>query len=225
MWATAVSTIKIGLISLILSLLAAAPAAAISSVSLQWRGNGGDLTIGSTPGVLPPSPQIVDIVLTVDGNTVIGVFWSVEYDPTELAVVSTHEISPVNLPGMGNVFIPQAVGTTTTTGGTLGGIIGNFDERVDPISATGLETGNTRTLGSITFNVIGRSTDGVADATVVIQQNGIDAISDSSGTRCIGVLPRNDCPYTFGSLFVPEPTTSALVALGLGLGVFYSRRR
>ena len=222
MRATAVSTIKTGLISIVLTMLAAAPAAAISSISLQWRGNGGDTGLAASE---VGNSAIADIVLNVDGNTVIGVFWSVTYDPTELTATASNEINSINLPGMGNTFIPQLSGTSTTTGGTLGGLVENFDERVDPISGPGLATGNSRTLGSITFNVIASNNDGVADVQVVIQQNGIDAISDSSGTRCIGVLPRNDCPYEFGSLFVPEPTTSALVVLGLGMGVFYSRRR
>lgn len=214
MRATAVSTIKIGLIYLVLTLLAAAPAAALSSITLQWRGNGGDTHLLSTDN------QIVDIVLTVDGDTISGVFWSVNYT-NEVSFIAGpgNELATVNLPGMGNAFNPIATGINDT-----GSVLENFDEAT---LATGLVTGNAVTLGSIKFsiNTGNRNSDNLADVTVLIQQNGIDGIADSSGTRCAGALPRNDCPYTFGSLFVPEPTTSALVVLGLGMGVFYSRRR
>ena len=220
MRATAVSTIKIGLISLILTILAAAPAAALSSVTLQWRGNGGDTRLADAGNALPN--QIVDIVLTVDGgaNTVIGVFWSVNYT-NEVSFIAGpgNELASVNLPSMGNTMEPISAGIDDT-----GSVLQNFDQAS---LSTGLEAGNSVTLGSIKFSINegNRQDDGLADVTVLIQQNGIDGISDSSGTRCAGVLARNDCPYTFGSLFVPEPTTSALVVLGLGMGVFYSRRR
>ena len=40
-------------------------------------------------------------------------------------------------------------------------------------------------------------------------------------------MSRNDCPYSFGGLQlnVPEPATASLLIAGLGLGVFYNRRR
>ena len=229
MRATAVSTIKRGLISIVLTLLAAAPAAAVSSVDLQWRGNGGasqSYNLGT---------EIVDIVLTVDAaaNTVNGVFWTVQYDATELSVVGAFEGNPsdnqigpglaltsntVNLPGMGNQFTPVAAATGT---GTVG-LVQGFD--VSTLT-TGLEAGNSRTIGSVKFLITNVISDPDVDIQVVIQQNGIDAISDTSGARCVGALSRNDCPYTFNALFVPEPTTATMVVLGLGLGVFYNRRR
>jgi len=218
--ATAVSTIKTGLVSIILTMFVAAPVAAASSVTLQWRGQTSThLSAGDGNGNLVA--PIVDIILNVDNgaNTVTGVFISVSYTNEVSFTGAGGELAAVDLPGMGNEFVPLTSGLTDN-----GSIVSNFDTGT---LGVGLVAGNSRTLGSMVFSInqANRNNDGLPDLTVVVQQNGIDGIVDSSGTRCAGALPRNDCPYTFGSLFVPEPTTSALVVLGLGMGVFYSRRR
>jgi len=202
-------------------MLAAAPVAALSSVDVVWRSQPSDPRL---PASASGTTQIADITLTVDSgaNTVFGVFWSVGYDAAELTVIGGREGNnsslAVNLPGMGNEFSPVAPGVNTSTPGLVQG----FDEGT---TGTGLVAGNTRTIGSVKFTVSSVIEDGAGDVQVLIQQNGIDAISDSSGSRCIGALSRNDCPYTFGAAFVPEPTTATLVVLGLGVGVFYNRRR
>ena len=219
MRATAVSTVKTGIISIVLIRLAAAPVAALSSLDVTWRSAGSPKLPVGTTGV-----QIADITLTVDigANTVSGVFWSVGYDATELTAIGAREgdnsTLTTNLPSMGNEFAPIAPGADITTVG----IVTGFDQGT---LGTGLVAGNTRTIGSVKFNVTNVIADGQGDVQVVIQQTGIDGIGDSSGTRCIGALSRNDCPYSFGAALVPEPTTATLVVLGLGMGAFYNRRR
>ncbi|MEE2662531.1 MAG: PEP-CTERM sorting domain-containing protein [Myxococcota bacterium] len=172
---------------------------------------------------------IADITLTVDAGaaTVNGVFISFTVDENfgdELNVTTADEIAAVNLTGMGNQFAPITPGTIVSEGaGTA--LIEQFDQST---LATGAAAGTTVTLGSITFttnnaNLVG---DSLYDVRAVVLINGLDVISDSTGGRCIGNLPRNDCPYEFGQLSVtaPEPTTAALVVVGLGIGLFYSRR-
>ena len=214
-------------------LVAASPAAALSSVGLEWRGTGGATTVTVTgTGAVT---LIADVTLTVESgqNNVNGVFVSFLVDEdsqNELNVVGGGEFSTVKLPGMANTMKPIVQGVDILES-PLGGpaLIEKFDQG----SLSGGLSLGTVTLGSIKFSTnaanLGDGVDGfeLADVRVLVQQNGFDAISDSSGARCIGNLPRNDCPYEFGELFVnaPEPTTSALLLMGLGVGVFYSRRR
>lgn len=238
MRATAVSAF--GFVLGLVTIVAASPAAALSSVGLEWRGTGGLTTV--TVSTNAQVTLIADVTLTVDvgAETVFGVFVSFEVDGdggNELNVIGASELLTVNLPGMANTFSPLDPGTTTTITNFLGPANWSFPalpptliEGFDQASlTTGLTPGNTVTLGSIKFqtNPWHLASFDDADVRVIVQQNGIDVISDTSGSRCIGVLPRNDCPYEFGELRVnaPEPTTSALIALGLGVGLFYSRRR
>ncbi len=234
MRATAVSSI-VSVIGLV-TLLAASPAAALSSVDLEWRGTGGSTTI--TVAGSASVQLIADIVLRVESgaSTVGGVFISIAVDENfgnELDVTLGKELSTANLPGMGNEFAPLSQGTLVLDNVVEAGtplfaqhLITQFDQATTSTGATG---GASVTLGSIVFttnqaNLVG---DGQTDVRVLVRQDGIDAMVDSTGNRCIGNSPRNDCPYTFGELRVaaPEPTTSALVILGLGIGVLYSRRR
>lgn len=217
------------------TLLAASPAAALSSVSLGWRTSADPAVsiVNGTTAIVSGAASvtlIADVVLSVDtgAETVNGVFVSFTVDENfgdELNVTVAKELaSTTGLPGMGNEFTPLAQGTTVTEGaGTA--LIESFEQQT---LATGATAGTTVTLGSITFttnnaNLIG---DGLYDVRVAVLLNGLDVISDGSGGRCIGNLPRNDCPYEFGTLAVtaPEPTTAALVVVGLGIGLFYSRR-
>jgi hypothetical protein len=219
----------------------------LSSIDIIWRDTGTNM-VTVTGTFQPGDPDVIliaDIVLNVESgaSTVSGVGLSFVVDQpgdprysNELTVLGVREFSSVNLPGMGNVFNPLLIGTSTMEGPDGPALIELFDQGTLDTGATGP---SISTLGSIKFkaNVL-RGTPGggignedlfvgLPDVIPLVQLNGFDGIADETGNRCIGVLPRGDCPYAFNGAYVnaPEPTTSALVIVGLGLGLLYSRRR
>jgi hypothetical protein len=207
--------------------MAASPAASLSSVGLSWRGTTSNEIFKSST---VDETVIADIVLTVEAGASdvlfigISIAWD-EDSANELNLVSVNELNNVALPGGGNFFAPLVNGTSLN-----GDMVEGFDQAAE-LGQPGAQGPITRTIGSITFttnaaNLQGSASEG-ADVRVLVQLNGIDVIGDTSGNRCIGELSRNDCPYDLGELKVntPEPTTSALIVLGLGIGAFYNRRR
>ena len=114
-------------------LLAASSAQAITSVSMIWRDPGSGTpgfgaTIG-TPSVSASSIVIADIVLAADAAGVTEVFISIEFDATELQAITTFpmevELASVNLPGMGNFFLPMTPGVSFDN---INGLIEGFDQ-------------------------------------------------------------------------------------------------
>jgi hypothetical protein len=216
------------------SLSAASPAAALSSIDVIWRSTGTSTVAVSTSNDVT---LIADIVLKVESGastvSAVGLSFVVDEDSeNELDVLGVREFTSVDLPGMGNVFNPLLTGTNTLEPGCAPfsscgpALIELFDQGT---LDTGATPGTTATLGSIKFSTNYRRItrfDGGPDVRPLVQLNGFDGIVDSTGNRCVGEVPRNDCPYEFNGAFViPEPTTSALIVVGLGLGLFYSRRR
>ncbi|MCA9510345.1 MAG: PEP-CTERM sorting domain-containing protein [Myxococcota bacterium] len=217
-------------------MLLASPAAAITSLSLIW-----DSTGTSTITVTGASTTTITAKLLVTleaGDTLGGLGVSFVFDQdnqNELDFVSMveHVFVPA---GGGTQFSPLAPGPngSLVPGGVLdsspfnAGLVEGFDSFASPLGqfASGPIT---LTLGSVTFQTSGlrAQTDGI-DVQIAVLLNGLDAVIDGAGTaNCIGQMTRNDCPVTFGGATVnaPEPTTGLLLAFGLGLGLYYQRRR
>ena len=210
----------------LVTLFAASPAASLSSIDLLWRSTGATHV---NPSTVTVETLTAEVILRVDDGAadVFGVFVSFDIfgivgEPglKKLNTVGGHED---DTPGFG--FMPLIKGYTVTDSGA-----NTLVEFFDTGSLTGGLSGpGAVTLGTIVFQTnpanIGLGNGDQVVVRAFVAQNGFDAITDTSGNRCIGDSSRNDCPYTFGELTVPEPTTSALLVLGLGIGAFYSRRR
>lgn len=234
MRATAVSRF---LLALGTGLLLASPAAAITSLGLIWTSTG-----TSTITVYGSSTSTIEANLVVTlgaGDTLGGLGVSFLFDEdgeNELDIVGMSEAFGVAA-GMGVSFSPITLGPNGALipGGVLDsqngtpGLVEGFDSFANPIG-TFASGPLTLTLGTIRFQTSGlraKNTGGL-DVRVAVLINGLDAVIDGAGTaNCIGQMSRNDCPVTFGGATVnaPEPTTGLLLAFGLGLGLYYQRRR
>lgn len=198
-------------LSIVGCLLAAGAAQAASSVSIVWLETGSAL-IGSssTPSAVASSTIQADIVLTVDSVAITSFFVSIEFDASELQAVFASERAVVDLPGMGNQFAPLIFGVSLID--NTNGLIEGFDQAS---IATGL-VGATRTLGSVRFHVVNPSgSPGEDDVIVTLQNGGIDGLFGPGGASIVGFV---------GADVVPEPTSAALVLIGLA-GLFYASRR
>lgn len=182
-------------------------AQAIPTLSIIWQSTG-------TATIFSPAASstiVADIVLTTNTLTVDKVFISIEFDAGELQAVSARELSVVDLPSMGNQFSPLTKGTTIDNG--LGLV--EFFDQVN--FSTGLVGGNTRTLGSVTFHVVGAAnSSGDIDVIGSLQNVGVDTFGGPTGNLFGGNF--------VGASIVPEPTTALLVIASLA-GLGYAGRR
>ena len=196
------------------AVLVASSAQAVPSIKMIWRGVGATLVSPAAS-----TTATADIVLVATTETVQGVFISIEFDATELQVVAATEFSPINLPSMGNEFTPIIFGTTTDNGA---GLVTLFDEAT---LATGLQGGNSVTLGSVTFHVVaatGEADD--IDVIASVQNPGIDSLSLGTTVYCQATNPTG-CDFV-GARVTPEPTTALLLIAGIaGLGYVGRRPR
>ena len=196
------------------AVLVASSAQALPTIALKWR-TSGTATVASPAA---SSVQIADIVITTVSQTVNGIFVSIEFDQVELQATGAKELAAVSLPGMGNEFSPIFVGTTISN--TVG-LVTLFDEAT---LATGLAGGNVRTLGSVTFHVVGAANDATdIDVIASVQNTGIDAITSPPdvviGANFVGASVTGPTPPP-----VPEPTTALLLIAGVA-GLSYVGRR
>jgi hypothetical protein len=181
-------------------------AQAINSVDIVWRGFG--FTV-ATPTVTESSILIADIVLTADTAGISGVGISIAFDASELQYMSGVEFTSVNLPGMGNVFNPLAIGVSSDN---TGGLITGFDQA--DLAGVGL-VASTRTLGSMKFHVgPGRYGLDPLDLDIIANSSGqADGFVDSAGAPLANPVVFN------GASVTPEPTTALLLIAGIaGLG-------
>ena len=196
------------------AVLVASSAQALPTIALKWR-TSGTATVASPAA---SSVQIADIVITTVSQTVNGIFVSIEFDQVELQATGAKELAAVSLPGMGNEFSPITVGTTINN---TAGLVTLFDEAT---LATGLAGGNVRTLGSVTFHVVGAANDATdIDVIASVQNTGIDAITSPPdvviGANFVGASVTGPTPPP-----VPEPTTALLLIAGVA-GLSYVGRR
>ena len=200
-------------------LFAAGAANALPSIDIIWKSNQTN-SIG-TPSVGASSTVVADIVLRGSGSSsqsVVGVFITVAFDASELQAQSAFEIPTVNLPGMGNTLSPISVGTSIDNSA---GKVQGFDWA--NASAPGLSgSGQSRTLGSITFHIVDATGDS-SDVDVVgeLSNAGVDEITFAPGVG--GDAAFGGASVT-GRAVVPEPTTAFLVLAGLA-GLGYAGRR
>ena len=194
-------------------------ASALPSIDIVWKANQTN-SIG-TPSVGASSTVVADIVLRGSGSTaqsVVGVFITVAFDASELQAESAFEIPTVNLPGMGNTLSPISVGTNIDNSA---GKVQGFDWA--NASAPGLSgSGQSRTLGSVTFHIVDATGD-ASDVDVVgeLSNAGVDEITFAPGVG--GDAAFGGASVT-GPAVVPEPTTAFLVLAGLA-GLGYAGRR
>ena len=201
-------------VAVMLNVLLATSTQAIPTIDKIWRSTGSATVVSPSAS----SVQVADIVLRTVSQTVNGVFISIEFDNVELQATGAKELAAVSLPGMGNEFSPITVGTTIDN---VLGLVTLFDEAT---LATGLAGGNVRTLGSVTFHVVGAANDATdIDVIASVQNTGIDAITSPPdvviGANFVGASVTGPTPPP-----VPEPTTALLLIAGVA-GLSYVGRR
>ena len=125
---------------LILFAFAPSAASALPTVSVEWRDAG---TFLAAP---VSSTAILDVAVTADSAGLVGIGITVQFDASTLTYLSGQEFTRVDLPGMGNLFMPLGLGISTAAPGEL--------RLFDQVSlATGLGVGQTATLGSFKFRL------------------------------------------------------------------------
>ena len=187
--------------------VAAGAAQALSSVFIVWRGIG-----TGAESVAASTTLIADIVLTADTNGVAGIQITISFDATELQVIGGGEFTPANLPGMGNQFDPLTIGVTVDN---TTGTISRFDQAT---LTTGLSSGDTATLGSFKFHVVGAAGT-IGDDDVLANTGGIgDGLLGQDNITVSGTFSGAQVFHT------PEPTTAVLLLAGL-VGLGYAGRR
>ena len=219
---------KIRILAVVAALLAAGSVQALPTVSIIWKQTGTDTINANSVAV----GQLVNanIVITADvagAPNVIGVFGSGDFNNTKLditcgagagppAACGPFEIPVVNLPGMGNTMSPISASNFSIN--QAAGVVQGFDQAVIPVSAPGLEAGETRTLGSLTFeplDVSGNVTD--VDVVANVNNTGVDGISRSDDTTTSANFE--------SAAVVPEPLSSALGGAALLTLLGLKRRR
>lgn len=205
--------------SAFLLLMCASTAHALPSIQIIWQD-----TQTPTLAASPSATAVADIVLRGEEPLVIsGIFVSIEFDASELQAVGGRELFAVNLPGMGNVFVPVGIGVTLDN---VAGVVTNFDQAT---LEGGLATTDSRTLGSVRFHVLNPTGGtGEADVIVSLKNVGIDAIVLDGDAIEAG--PGRAMLIAFDGadviLAAPEPATGLLLLCGVaGLGYAGRRRR
>jgi hypothetical protein len=209
---------KIRILALVGLLLSAGTAQALPTISMIWRdpANPTGPALGDvigTPTIAVNDRVVADVVLTGDatGPSVNGVFITIEFNTGKLFATGAQELATVNLPGMGNSMSPIGIGTAIDN--TLGRVT-NFDEGT---TTTGLATSESRTLGSVAFQVVA-ATGTVNDPDVVgsLVNVGTDTISTTAGASGANFV---------SAAVVPEPASAALGVAALATLLGLKRRR
>lgn len=193
-----------------LLILTASAAHALPSISIIWQDSGSSAL--DSPAV--SSTVVANIVLTGDPAApewgVVGVFITIEYDPTELLGIEAREGRDVRLGGMSNLLNPIGVGVVHDAENAR---FTNFDMATLTV---GLFQGRTRTLGSVTFHVLAPSGN-ASDVDVVASVNNV-GIDDITIRHLSGVVESGTAVFV-GAAVVPEPGLAELLVVGLvGLG-------
>jgi len=201
-------------------------AQALPTISMIWEDNWSSVLEGATPS----SERVAQIVLEVDpdpGVFVIGVFITIEYDPTELVGLEAREHRSVNLPGMFNHFTP--VGLHRLSDATPNGVVHDaenamflaFDQIALGKGFNAVSPGSSRTLGSVKFRVRSPS-GGPSDIDVVasLRHSGIDGISTFSDAGY-----QTGTANFVGASLVPEARLAPLLVAGFLSLVWAARPR
>ena len=228
---------KIRILAAMVALLVAGSVQALPTVSIIWKQTGTDTINADSVNV--GDLVNANIVVTADPEadpSIVGVFVTIEFNNSKLDVscgggagppsaCGGFEIPTVNLPGMGNTWSPIGLGVDCFQEGAPGTfppalqgvpLCASFDQA--SASSPGLNSGNTRTLGSITFELLDVS-GGVTDVDVIasLANTGQDSISMSNGTNSDGTFE--------SAAVVPEPMSSALGGAALLTLLGLKRRR
>lgn len=199
------------------SILAAAAAVA----GMAFAGTASAISIDfSTPSIDLTGGAVTDTItisgLTAADQAVTGYDLFVDFDDTAL---SAGTITQTGLPDDDLLGGP---GATVT-----GGVIELFDFSPDG-DASFAGQGDTYVIGSITFTPLGGGT-GTSSPSFDLVDSQVTGLEDGG---CFGGAPAGSCPYpdlltfTSGTTSVPEPSTLALIGLGLGaVGLVSVRRR
>ena len=235
---------KIRILAAIAVLLAASSVQALPTVSIIWKQTGTNV-IDAASNFAPGDLVNANIVVTADpvaDPSIVGVFLTIEFNNAKLDVscgggsgppnCGGFEIPVVNLPGMGNTWSPIGLGVDCYQAGAPGTfppalqgvpLCANFD--VANASAPGLNSGNTRTIGSITFELLDVS-GGVTDIDVIASINNAGADSISVLDNTVDPAAAFNSAGTFESAaVVPEPVSSVLGGAALLTLLGLKRRR
>ncbi len=194
-----------------LVILTAGTAHALPSISIIWQDSGSSAL--DSPAV--SSTVVADIVLTGDPAapewSVVGVFITIEYDPTELLGIEAREGRDVRLGGMSNLLNPIGVGVVHDAENAR---FTNFDMATLTVGL--FERFGSRTLGSVTFHVLAPSGN-ASDVDVVASVNNV-GIDEITIRHLSGVVESGTAVFV-GAAVVPEPGLAELIVVGLvGLG-------
>jgi hypothetical protein len=171
------------------ALAASLAAQPASALSLTLAGpTSGALTTGVGMESAAPSTQLSFTIGLDAASTINGYDVTIAWDASELAFASATPVTGL------------AFGPAPNAGSSAG-------TRVAALSLAGVLTS---TLFSVTFDVLGNSQDGVADFRVYV-----DALANGSGISPGSLSLSN--PSGAGIDVIPEPSSHALLALGLGV--------
>ena len=185
----------------------ASSAQALSSIDVVWGPVG--ITEISSPAV--SSTVTAYVTMTPDSAGLLGVFVSIEFDAAELQATGGKEHLSVKI-SMGSVFSPLSEGFTLVD--NVNGLIEGFESVTLGVPAP---AGDTFTLGTVVFHVLGFAGDDTdIDVVASLQNIGTDKIvlgDVTNGTATFG-----------GASVLPAPATGILVIAGL-LSLGYAGRR
>jgi hypothetical protein len=216
------------------ALMVASVASASPTISLVWTGTTGTGTTGSdTIDASVGDVLALDIRINVDSTGLSGAFVTLNYNGAELLALLGYGGSAQGPGGTGTEICPNppnaagpdicAVGTPSrtysaiTTSYYLTDTYNSLPNHLGQFNAvkTGapFATNGVMTLGRAIFEVAGGTTSTINVANVL----GLDSVNDSAGNVFN--------PTASATVVIPEPTTAALLGLGVfGLAIAGRRR-